>query len=357
MEAFKTNPLVAIQHDGNLSRLEDNTRINSLVSHELMTVNEKFKSTYSNRFNAFLFMGTNKPVRITDAKSGLLRRLIDVSPSGKKVSHKEYDELVAKINFELGAIAYHCKSVYLSNPTYYDRYTPTAMLNASNDFYNFMVDSYHIFKKNNGTTLKAAWEMYKTYCEEAKVPYPFSQRTFKEELRSYFWNFDERFGMEDGTRVRSYYSGFRTDKFEAEINQPDEEDKSMESWLVFEEGIDSIFDELCAECKAQYATENETPQKKWEKCKTILGNLDTSKLHYVQLPMNHIVIDFDIKDTSGKKSFELNLKAALKWPKTYAELSKSGEGIHLHYIYTGDPSKLQQPGLTVHRYTICAQRT
>lgn len=46
LEAFKTNPLVAIQHDGDLSRIEDNTRLNSLVSHELMTVNEKFKSTY-----------------------------------------------------------------------------------------------------------------------------------------------------------------------------------------------------------------------------------------------------------------------------------------------------------------------
>ena len=41
LEAFKTNPLVAIQHDGDLSRIEDNTRLNSLVSHELMTVNEK----------------------------------------------------------------------------------------------------------------------------------------------------------------------------------------------------------------------------------------------------------------------------------------------------------------------------
>lgn len=40
LEAFKTNPLVAIQHDGDLSRIEDNTRLNSLVSHELMTVNE-----------------------------------------------------------------------------------------------------------------------------------------------------------------------------------------------------------------------------------------------------------------------------------------------------------------------------
>lgn len=40
LEAFKSNPLVAIQHDGDLSRIEDNTRLNSLVSHELMTVNE-----------------------------------------------------------------------------------------------------------------------------------------------------------------------------------------------------------------------------------------------------------------------------------------------------------------------------
>ena len=39
LESFKTNPLVAIQHDGDLSRIEDNTRLNSLVSHELMTVN------------------------------------------------------------------------------------------------------------------------------------------------------------------------------------------------------------------------------------------------------------------------------------------------------------------------------
>ena len=46
LEAFKSNPLVAIQHDGDLSRIEDNTRLNSLVSHELMTVNEKFKSMF-----------------------------------------------------------------------------------------------------------------------------------------------------------------------------------------------------------------------------------------------------------------------------------------------------------------------
>jgi hypothetical protein len=83
LEPFKSNPLVAIQHDGDLSRIEDNTRLNSLVSHEIMTVNEKFKSTYANRFKCFLFMGTNKPVKITDAKSGIIRRLIDVQPREK----------------------------------------------------------------------------------------------------------------------------------------------------------------------------------------------------------------------------------------------------------------------------------
>ena len=104
LEAFKSNPLVAIQHDGDLSRIEDNTRLNSVVSHELMTVNEKFKSTYSNRFNCFLFMGTNKPVKITDAKSGILRRLIDVSPTGNKVSVRKYKELTKQIKFEKNII-------------------------------------------------------------------------------------------------------------------------------------------------------------------------------------------------------------------------------------------------------------
>ena len=147
LEAFKGNPLVAIQHDGDLSRIEDNTRLNSLVSHEMMTVNEKFKTTYSSRFKCFLFMGTNKPVKITDAKSGLIRRLIDVSPTGNKLSPKEYKTIMKQVSFELGAIAYHCQEVYLEDPGYYDDYIPIAMLGASNDFYNFIIDSYSVFLK------------------------------------------------------------------------------------------------------------------------------------------------------------------------------------------------------------------
>ena len=215
LEAFKTNPLIAIQHDGDLSRIEDNTRLNSLVSHELMTVNEKFKSTYANRFKCFLFMGTNKPVKITDGKSGLIRRLIDVHPTGNKVSARDYKILTNQIRFELGAIAYHCREVYLENPGYYDHYIPTSMLSASNDFYNFVLDAFHIFKKEDGVSLKAAWEMYKNYCEEAKVGFPLSQRAFKEELKNYFKEYNDRFNV-DGERVRSFYSGFKQNIFNQE---------------------------------------------------------------------------------------------------------------------------------------------
>lgn len=339
LEAFKTNPLVAIQHDGDLSRIEDNTRLNSLVSHELMTVNEKFKSTYANRFKCFLFMGTNKPVKITDAKSGLIRRLIDVSPSGNKLAPKEYKAVMKQIEFELGAIAYHCQEIYLENPGMYDDYIPVTMLGASNDFYNFIIDSYHVFKREDGTTLKASWEMYKTYCDEAKVTFPFSQRIFKEELKNYFRDYKERFNLEDGTRVRSYYIGFRTEKFEdqADIEKNEPEHRQIEFLKQT-----SVFDRECADCPAQYATAKEIPTSKWDEVTTKLNELSTSRIHYVKVPENHIVIDFDIQDRDGNKSFELNLKEASKWPPTYAELSKSGQGIHLHYIYSGDPTKLSR---------------
>lgn len=337
LEAFKCNPLVAIQHDGDLSHIEDNTRINSLVSHEMMTVNEKFKSAYSNRFKCFLFMGSNKPVKITDAKSGLIRRLIDVSPTGNKLDPTEYRAAVSRIPFELGGIAWHCLEVYKSEPDRYDNYIPIAMLSASNDFYNFILDSYFQLSEEDGISLKAAWEMYKKYCEEAKLNYPFSQRVFKEELKNYFDECKERYILSDGTRVRSYYCGFKTDKFE----QPKPASKKNDiSWIRFGEH-ESLFDREYASCSAQYANRDGKPAVKWDDVKTTLKDIDTSKTHYVRVPEYLICIDFDLKDKAGSKSFQRNLEAAEKWPETYAEVSNSGQGIHLYYIYSGDVSRLE----------------
>lgn len=339
LEAFKNNPLVAIQHDGDLSRIEDNTRLNSLVSHELMTVNEKFKSTYTNRFISFLFMGTNKPVKITDGKSGLIRRLIDVTPSGMKLPVKEYRQCMDQIKFELGPIAKKCLNFYKSNPNRYDDYIPIAMLGASNDFYNFVIDSYFVFKEEDGVSLKQAWEMYKTYCDDAKVPYPMPKRQFKEELKNYFRGYKDMYRTEEGASYKSYFYGFKTDTLDV-IDF--EKNPGGEIEQINFNSSKSLFDDEYSECLAQYAKDDGTPRYRWDKVTTKLKDIDTSKLHYVRVPVNHIVIDFDLKDENGNKSLEKNLEAASKFPKTYSELSKSGQGIHLHYIYSGDSEKLSR---------------
>lgn len=343
LEPFKDNPLVAIQHDGDLSRIEDNTKLNSIVSHETMVVNEKNKAQYSMRFNSFLFMGTNKPVKITEAKSGIIRRLIDVSPSGRKIPFDRYLELTEKVKFELGGIAYHCYERYKElGASYYDKYKPTAMIGATNDFYNFMDDNYEFFSDPEGVTLSAAWSEYTKYCTESNIIYPFPKRAFKEELKNYFSEFVPR----DHTRYK-IYKGFRKEKFEyvsdAELEGIEEGFlNQVKTWLVMDK-TKSIFDDIYADCFAQLATkESEIPVEEWAKVKTKLSEIDTSKLHYVMVPENLVVIDFDLKDRNGNKDPEANLAAANKWPKTYAEFSKSGGGIHLHYIYDGDVLKLSR---------------
>jgi len=334
-EVFKSNPLVAIQHDGDLSRIEDNTKLNSIVSHEEMTMNEKYKPSYTSRINAFLFMGTNKPVKITDAKSGIIRRLIDVQPSGQRVSAKTYQALYSQIDFELGAIAHHCLEVYRElGKDYYSAYRPVEMMLQTDVFYNFIEDSFDIFKSQNGTTLQQAYEMYKTFCDNTLIEFKLPRYRFREEIKNYFHNFEER-AVVDNVRVRSWYSGFITDHLTV---QKKEEPPSA---IVMDE-FESIFDTECMNQPAQYANENETPIKRWAEVTTTLSDIDTSKLHYVKPPLNHIVIDFDLKDSTGEKSVELNLEAASKWPKTYTEFSKSGSGIHLHYIYDGDPTNLSR---------------
>lgn len=340
LEAFRTNPLVAIQHDGDLSKIEDNTKLNSLVSHEEMTINEKFKSSYTNSFKAFLMMGTNKPVKITDAKSGLIRRLIDVTPTGNKLDAGEYREIMDKIPFELSGIAHHCLDVYQDDPRYYNSYVPTEMLGASNDFYNFISDSYSVFAEAKDVPLSLGWEIYKNYCEDSNMPFPLSKRAFREELKNYFEDFKDRYTMPDGKRARSYYIGFMEDKFNGE-KEPEIVTTKKTTWLDFKPQR-SIFDTVAKDYTAQLTTKDGTPINKWENVKTKLSDLDTSELHFVKVPEHHIVIDFDITDSTGQKNLENNLAAASKWPETYAELSKSGNGVHLHYIYSGDANLLSR---------------
>ena len=337
-EMFRNNPLVAIQHEGDLSKIEDNTKLNSIASHDEMVMKEKYKPAYTARSNCFLFMATNKPVKITDSMSGILRRLIDVRPTGEKVPIKKYNALMEQIDFELGAIAQHCLDVYLDlGKNYYNNYRPVDMQMKTDVFYNFVEEQYFIFKEQDGTSLKAAYEAYKQYCDETLVNFKMPMYKFREELKNYFSKFEDVVRI-DGKQIRSYYSGFLYDKFNRQMEIEDDEPLPSVSF----DRQESIFDKEYGSCLAQYTTKNETPIKKWDEVDTILSELNTKRLHYVKVPENHIVIDFDLKDEKGEKSLEKNLEAASKWPPTYAELSKSGKGIHLHYIYEGDPDKLSR---------------
>ena len=332
-EVFKGNPLVAIQHDGDLSRIEDNTRLNSIISHEEMTMNEKYKPSYTSRVNAFLFMGTNQPVKISDAKSGIIRRLIDVHPTGVRIPAQHYAALVSRIDFELGAIAQHCLEVYQTlGKNYYNGYKPTEMMLQTDVFFNFIEAYFDVFKAQDYVSLKQAYSQYKEFCSDTGIEKPVPQYRFREELRNYFEEFHDRITVE-GTTLRSVYSGFTASAFKT----PKEEANTFS--LVMDE-TESIFDREFASSKAQGTKPDGTPLLAWDNVYSVLDDLDTRKEHYVQVPENHIIIDFDLTDESGKKSAERNLEAASLWPATYAEFSKSGAGIHLHYTYEGDPSQL-----------------
>lgn len=335
-EIFANNPLVAIQHDGDLSKIEDNSKLNSIISHEDMTMNAKYKPSWTSRLNAYLFMGTNKPVKITDAKSGIIRRLIDAHPTGEMIAPSHYHTLMAQIDFELGAIAAHCLDVYRNmGKNYYNNYRPLEMMLQTDIFYNFIEFNFDVFKEQDGTSLKQAYAMYKEYCNETGVEFVMPQYRFRSELRNYFDSFQDRH-VQDGNTVRSYYSGFKAQPFKSPT------DKVGTTFsLVMDETI-SLFDLEYAEQPAQESKDDGTPKTYWANVKTRLAEIDTSTVHYVKLPDNHIVIDFDLKGDDGQKSLEANLEAASTWPATYAELSKSGAGVHLHYIYGGDTSELQR---------------
>jgi hypothetical protein len=349
-EVFKNNPLVAIQHDGDLSRIEDNTRLNSIVSHEDMIINEKYKSGYTARVNAFLFMGTNQPVKISDAKSGIIRRLMDVHPTGVTIPTNHYHTLMERIQFELGAIAQHCLDVYQDlGRNHYSAYRPFEMMLQTDVFFNFIEAYYDVFKKQDSTHLKQAYEWYKEFCLETGIERPIPMYKMREELRNYFEEFKDRERI-DGEQVRSYYKGFNAEKFKQIVK--DEEGVAFS--LVMED-TESLLDEVLASYPAQLAGADEMPAKKWANVQTTLSDIDTRELHWVKVPENLICIDFDLKDLNGHKALDRNLEAASAWPVTYGELSKSGSGVHLHYYFDGDLDSLAAefaPGIEVKRYNV-----
>lgn len=341
LEPFKDNPLVAVDEDGDLSRIEDATELNKIVSHERTQMNEKGKPHYPWTPHCMLFIASNEPVKIKNEESGLIRRLIDVYPTGKKISGKKYFILMERIDFELGGIAEHCLNVYkeLGGKHAFDNYQPTQMIYRTNVFFNFIEDKYdELAGLEDGISLKTAYSvMWKQYCDDAGIdPNSYQRQKFREELKNYFEEFYEVTRV-NGKQVRSWYSGFKLDCLHRQGDIPEDQDE-QENWLTLKMQRSSL-DEILKDCKAQYEVDGK-PELPWDSVATTLKDLDTTRTHYVLPPEWLWMADFDIKNAEGEKDAELNLKAASKWPKTYAEVSKGGAGVHLYYRYSGDQDEL-----------------
>ena len=344
LEPFKTNPRVAIQHDGNLSRISDNSRLNSLISHERMVMNEKGKSLYEFKSEAMLFIGTNLPVRITDSKSGLTRRLIDVEPSGRKLDIHRYNDIMSRIEDERGSIVRHCIEIYKAKgSSYYDDYKPIGMMSKTNPIFNFLDFYRDELKDEEGLPLRRIYDMYKEYSQTYSDGNMYPMYKFKDEIRDYFEEFHDRL-MIDGTYRRKVYKGLRESKF----SQGEKTESPIPDWTDMSER-ESYLDELYKDQPAQYANENGLPAYRWDDVTTTLKDLDTRKEHYVLVPERDIVIDIDLD-----KDRTRCLEEARKWIPSYAELSRSGGGVHIHYRYPGDPSELSRmvaPGVECKVYS------
>lgn len=340
MESFKDNPLLSINADGDLSRIEINARLNSIVSHELMTMNEKFKSAYNIKMDTFLMMATNKPVKITDAKSGILRRLIDVHPSGNTVPERRYNKLKKDVNYELGGIAYHCLKVYEKlGKSYYQNYKPVEMMMRTNALFNFVEENFYDFKKEDGVSLAKAWDDYKAFCENGLLSFKSPKYIFRDELRNYFREFHTRYEGENQLYF-NYYKGFREDKFIGVVE--DAENDLEDNWLDLSYES-ATFDTDFKDMPAQYANDKGKPSMPWDKCTSKLSDIDPHSLHYILPGLFKpylIMLDFDLKNYAGEKDLDRNVRAASEFPPTYAEVSQSGGGLHLYYIYDGDTRKL-----------------
>ena len=339
---IKETPLL-IDDDADLYSIKDDTNLLKLTSHDPIQVNNKYQSTYSITFEGLLVAASNQPYKVRNIDSGITRRAVVAKPTNEKHDYETYHELMKKIDFELAHIAQKAIDIFndMGSGAYED-YVDYEMMEETDHFYDFMREN--AIGLGEQTTLKQASELYKLYLEDIDYETRGYKRKAKQGLMRYYREFDSSKRV-DGELLRNVFTGLNWNViFPLGVHNPFR-DVPDEAQLINEFGLregESAFDDIAKTYPAQYTNQQGTPKQKWDDVDTSLADIDTSELHYVMLPLDHIVIDLDITDENGEKDLELNLRKVkeLGLPDTYMETSKSGQGLHLHYIYKGEPNKL-----------------
>ena len=292
--ALKDNPLVAIQDDGSLKRI-DTDDMNKIASHSMIEINEKGKGQYNIIPRAICFIATNDLVDLSDSRNGMNRRLLDVYPSGNKIKPRtKYYQVKNSIKFEIPAIAKHCLTVYQTlGSEYYSDYEPEEMQIKTNYIKNFMIDRMQELKQNDPISRGNLYRWYKEYCDEQGFKYVINSIQLGEQIIAYGY-YDHFYEMKRiGDHVaRAMFEGLRPDKLGIQEHKMNYEKKNSEDgWIQFN-CTKSLFDDVEKEDLAQYEYSNDTGvylKYKWVDCKIKLKDLDTSKIHYDFVPENMLL--------------------------------------------------------------------
>lgn len=331
-----------IDDDSDLSSIKDDTNLLKLTSHEPIVVNNKYQSTYSVTFKGLLVAASNQRFKVRNVDSGITRRAVVAEPTDKTHDYETYMTLMEKMQFELPHIAQKAIDCFNKRGAgYYQNYVPFEMMEATDLIFSFMREHAKIL--GDRTTLKTASELFRAYLTDYDYDTSGYKRRIKNEMGRYYDSFLEQKRI-DGVIVKNVYEGLKWEELFPNEKRPDFTNENSEERLLayfdLSDKVTSTFDKVAQAYPAQYTNAEGNPKVKWDEVETTLKQIQTEQLHFVRVPLNHIIIDLDMKDETGEKSLILNLKAAKKFPETYTELSKSGKGVHLHYIYDGDVEKL-----------------
>lgn len=329
-----------IDDDSDLSAIKDDTNLLKLTSHEPILVNNKYQSTYTVTFKGLLVAASNQRFKVRNIDSGITRRAVVAEPTDNTHDYNTYMTLMDKIQFELPHIAQRAIDLFKQKgPGYYENYVPFDMMESTDLFFSFMRE--HARALGDVCTLRTAAELYRAYLTDFEYDTSGYKKKAKTELKRYYKRFHDQKKV-DGENVKNVYEELKWEDIFPGQEKPEFGGESEED-LIRQFGLregESLFDKHASTYPAQYTNKEGNPKVRWDEVSTSLSEIDTRDLHFVRVPINHIVIDFDLKNDDGEKDLSLSLKAAKKFPDTYTELSKSGKGVHLHYIYDGDVEKL-----------------
>lgn len=327
---------VLIDPETDLSRIDNKENFLALTAHEELWVEKKGKDPYPVTFSGLLITASNKPYDMGNTKSGLGRRVVAVYPTGEKFPTDEYYNLMSQVKFEIAYIAQRAIDTYSKYGIEYINSLDEdyRMRIETDDVYNFVRESVRHNILRETTTLGVAAEAYKVHLEANDWSTKGFKNRIKEELKAYYKEYYEEKRV-DGNKLYNVYVGLKHDKIfpEEASNRRDKQRILSEEETLPDYSSDfNLF--ANSDDVGQLANEEGHPASKWAKVNSKVKDIDQSKLHWVQLPVNRIRIDFD------KPTLKENLELSKDYPPTYGELSRSGKGIHLHYLFDGDITTL-----------------